>query len=187
MPTSRSTRKTTATPKNSQSKAAKKGVSSASAWKKNKPVELELPSGEVCLARRPGIESLLADNVFGDNVLPMIQKSINAGKGGKPAELDEDEILKNPSLITDVMSSFDRVTVKVVVEPKVAYHRRQVNGTWEEIPHSERDDEIVYTDEVDMADKMFLFQWATGGSADLAKFREQSGPRLAALADGEGV
>lgn len=195
MPTSRKTTATPSRPRAAKAKVpAKKGVSKAGAFKKNKPIELELPSGEVCLAKRPGLDTLLAEGVFSDGLMPIIQKAIDSGKSnGVQAELDEKEILKNPKLLRDVMSSYDKVLPLVVVEPVVKNHRRQ-DGVdsdgepkWVTIPQSERDDDIVYTDEVDMLDKVFVFQWASGGSPDLAKFRQQLGEGVAALADVEGV
>jgi hypothetical protein len=198
MPSSQSSRKTTPTkarPKAApKTPAAKKGVSKASAFKKNKGQDLELPSGEVCRAKRPGMEQLLAEGVFSDTLMPMIQKSIDEAKGGHATiDIDEKELLKDPKKMADIMSAYDKVVPLVVLEPRCAYHKRPAGTNsegkqlWESIPDSERDDEVVYTDEVDIEDKVFIFQWASGGSPDLASFRRQLSEGVATLADVEVV
>lgn len=173
-----------------KSQSSKKAVSKASDFKRVKGVDLELPSGNVCKVRRVGIESLMAENVFGDSLMPIIQKSMDNAKGGKPVEVDlkPEDIMGDPQRMKEILDSFNKVTALVVVEPKCRYHRREVKpGEWEVIPESERDEEIVYTDEVDMQDKSFIFQFVVGGSSDLASFREQSGEGLADVLDGEDV
>ncbi len=186
MPASRTT-----TPRNKQlaAKKTKKGVSSASDFKKkDKGIELELPSGEVCLIKRPGVEGLIADGVFSDRLLPVIQKSIDAAKGGKSSSVDIDGVMADTKLMADIMQTYDKVCAKVVIAPKVVLHRRETEpGVWEDIPDEERDDEKVYTDEVDLDDKIFIFQFVMGGSDDLARFREQLESSMAAVPDGEVV
>lgn len=191
MPTS-STRKPAA-PKT----AGKKAVSKASNFKKNKSIDLELPSGEVCLVRRPGMDILMAEGVFSDSLLPLVQESMDKARSGgskTPApEIDTSELLKDPKKMSDIMDSYDKVVVLVVREPAVAWHKREAGMNsegkphFETIPESERDDEIVYTDDIDLNDKMFIFQFVVGGSSDLASFREQLGQGVAAVSDGEVV
>lgn len=190
MPSSTSSRKSTATPKRpaaaSKAAPAKKAVSKASDFKKKSTIELELPSGNVCLAKRPGMEALLASGVFSDSLMPIVHKSIEAAKRGKVAnvDIDEAEIMKNPKLMSEIMQAYDKVVPLVVVEPKVHLHLDSNGNT---IPDDERDDDTVYTDDVDLTDKVFIFQWASGGSPDLATFREQLGEGVAALAGQSGV
>ena len=48
-----------------------------------------------------------------------------------------------------------------------------------------KDDDLLYVDEVEDEDKMFIFQWTTGGTADIATFRQQASTSLAAVASGQ--
>jgi hypothetical protein len=188
------TRKKT-TPTNKQSKAAKK-VSSAKEWKgksSSAKIELELPSGNVALVKRPGMPELMSKGAFSDSLLPMVQKAMEQAqgrRGAKAAKMDASEIMTDPKKMADAFDSFDRVLVLTVLEPKVLYHRRQTERTdeegkpvWEDIPEEERDEETLYTDDVELDDKMFIFQYVVGGTADLATFRQQQSEGVAALSD----
>lgn len=176
---------------------SKKQVSNASAFKKKKTHELELPSGEVCLARRPGIESLMADGVFSDGLLPIISDAVSQGKNGKKGadiKLDPADIMKDPKLLRDLMSTYDMVAAKCIAQPHCRFHKFQEGDEipegykiGDDIPDELRDDDVIYTDDVDLNDKIFIFQWVVGGSDDVARFREESSKSLAALSDGEDV
>jgi len=47
----------------------------------------------------------------------------------------------------------------------------------------ERDPKKMYVDELDMNDKMFLFNWVMGGSKDIERFRTQSAAALESLSE----
>ena len=98
--------------------------------------------------------------------------------------------------VFDMFDVFDRVAAKVVLEPEFAYHRQQVldeDGEpvipeeWESIPEEDRDEDIVYTDEVDLDDKSFLFQFSVGGTQDLERFRSETRTAVGELESGESV
>lgn len=168
-------------------------ATSAQNWKKPELHELKLPSGNVCLLRRPGMEKLLAAGVLPDSLTPIAIKAIEkAQSGGRPEpedrkrkkgekdnELDPEmmkEFLEKEGALEDIFAAFDKVTAMVVEEPQVEYHMRQrlsddgqplqdTNGraVWEVIPRSERSEEILYTDDVDADDKSFIFEFVAGG------------------------
>lgn len=191
-------------------------ATSARNWKKPSNEELELPSGNVALVKRPGMESLLASGVMPDSLTPIILESIkqaqrgqpqdHKGKGGKattPNELSPEQmekLLSDPNALNDIFASFDRVCEMVVVEPAVKYHkvlevddngnpRKDVDGkeVWTIIPHADRDPEILYTDDVDPDDKEFIFQFVVGGSRDLESFRQARSEGMGDLSVGEDV
>lgn len=173
-----------------------KKVSAASSFKKRAaPQELELPSGEVCLVKRVGMEQLLVAGVIPDSLTPMAQEAVNRGQGNKPKKTDAaKDMAANPEQIADAFLAFDKICAMVVQEPEVLWHLRETGEkddkdkpVLESIPASERNDDIVYTDEVDLMDKMFIFQFVVGGTRDLEKFREQYGESLESLAALEGV
>lgn len=173
-----------------------KQLSTSKTWKRNKGEEIELPSGNVALVKRPGPAALLSDGIMPDTLMPIVQQAIAKGKGLKPA--DQQKLLEDPTQIAGMLDAMDRLMVKVVVEPKVAYHKRlvapdQADGAkpvpeeWEDIPAEDRDDEqFIYTDEVDLEDKMFVFQYAVGGTRDLERFRDEHSAGLGNLSVGAG-
>jgi hypothetical protein len=161
-----------------------KSVTTAKGWKRNKGEELELPSGNVALVKRPGPQALLSKGVMPDTLMPIIQQAIRSGKGLRPE--DTDAMLKDPQTILDMLDAMDRLLEEVVVEPKVAYHKREVAGGWVTIPMDERDEDVVYTDDVDEDDKMFVFNYAVGGTRDLERFRSEHAARLGNLSNGAG-
>lgn len=189
---------------------------SAKQWKQGtRGEEVSLPSGNVALLKRPGIEKLFAAGVLPDELTKGALELINqAERGGRPAdrkrkggqvELDLDakmleRFMQSENAVGDIFDAFDRVTEMCVIEPKCVYHRRRVvNATgqqvvdqhgravWEDIPEDERDEDILYTDEVDSADKMFIFNFVVGGSRDIERFRDEFGDALATVQPGEDV
>lgn len=175
----------------------KKKTNSARNWKRNKGEELELPSGNVALVRRPGPAALLSGGVLPDTLMPIVQRAIRSGQGLKP--IDEQELMNDPEKIVDALVAIDRLTAVVVAEPKVAFHKHSLKdvtpkGTTEkleDIPEDARNgepcacgethpdpEEVVYTDEVDIDDKLFIFNYAVGGTRDLERFRSQFGTGL---------
>lgn len=91
----------------------------------------------------------------------------------------------------------DRLVEAVVVEPKVFWpvHRypsghpeagkpkRNPDGSWMKLGPDERDDDILYTDDVDLEDRMFILQWAVGGIKAPEQFRKEYKGLLASVED----
>ena len=196
MPTSkvRKTTKKTAAPKG-------KVVTSAKAWKKSgdsSSHDLELPSGNVARVRRPGLQKMLAEDVFPDAILGLAENAVQKGKGkAKPKELKDQELramLADRSKRAEMLDAFDRVTAFCVLEPKCSYHRYREGDeipsdckVGDEIPPELRDENILYTDEVDLEDKAHIFDFATGGSPDVEQFRSELGAAVERIHSGEDV
>lgn len=187
------------------SKAKKSGNpakrTTAKGWKRNKGQELELPSGNVALVKRPGPEALLSNGILPDTLMPIVQQAISKGKGLRPQ--DTQSMMEDPEQIAGMLESMNRLLVHVVVEPVVAYHQCQaeIGAEWVLISEDDRgseepcsncgvkhpgDDDVIYTDEVDLEDKMFVFQYAVGGTRDLERFRSEHAAGLGNLSDGAG-
>lgn len=139
------------------------------AWGKNKGGELHeltVPSGQDCLVRRPGVEPLieigLLDKVDGLTGL-VDQKHIKRVKGEKSVDIDS--LAKDKDSLLNVIKTVNDIIVHVVVEPEVLPVPEE--GT-------KRDPESVYVDDIDLNDKMFIFNYAIGGTSDLEQFRQQS-------------
>ncbi len=164
---------------------------SAKEWKKkSKGVELELPSGNVCLARRPGMDAIMSAGIIPDTLTPIAAEAVEkAQRNGKPNEKAEEKELLNRLLgdrqaLNDVFDATDRATAMCVVEPKVLWHKNMDGSV---IPSDERDEETLYTDEIDQNDKIFIFNFVVGGTRDLESFRQEYGNAVADLQPSESV
>lgn len=159
-------------------------------WKKKDDAvlhDLLLPSGNTCLVRRPGVQAFITGGMVPNSLLsmltPVFEEAEKAGKEGR--ELDtklEDstraELLNDPTRLTDVLTLVDSVTLYCVVKPTVLEVPVWTNEDDVE-PEligkpalAKKDPEKLYVDEVDLEDKMFIFQYAVGGTKDLEPFRE---------------
>lgn len=153
-------------------------VTSASAWKgkvTKKPHPLELPSGNTCLVKRVGMESFLQTGMMPNSLMGMVQGALDKAKSGGQVKPDDEaammsEITNDPAKMADMFALMDAVVIDCVVEPKVS-----------PIPDDdeERDEDTLYIDEVDLNDRMFIFNYVSGGSADLERFRDETAERLA--------
>lgn len=179
--------------------ATRKGPSPASAFKKKKTTPVELPSGNLMVLRRPGMERFLSAGYLPDKLAAVIRREI-ASMSPKPTKASDilEEMDEND--ITEMMYAMDRVAAEAAVEPHVCWHMRLVldatgNPQYEQdkdgkstkrevvevIPEEERSEDFVYTDELELEDKQFIFQYAVGGSADLSRFRAESATVVDAL------
>jgi hypothetical protein len=153
---------------------AKSKVSTAQVWKKSASgIELEVPSGNVCLARRIDLRVLLKRGVIPNSLMPFVNKAIS-GKETNPedfaAELQREGNLDKK--LEEMMELVDLIVCECVIEPKV--YPIPADG-------EERDESLLYVDEVLAEDKNFILQWAVGGTTDLEKFRTEQGSYVARL------
>lgn len=194
MPTSTSRKKP-------QDRNAKRTVTSAADWKRktgSKGTDIELPSGNIAKIKAVPITKLVEMDVFPDSLESIIAEKTKADSGKDavaakhPDEAEVKKAVANPKDLAKLMNSVDRITALAVLEPKVLLHLENVAGEgeepqWEDIPDDERDEDVLYTDDVDLEDKMFIFQFCVGGTADLDRFRAEFGESLGAMGDGQGL
>lgn len=154
--------------------------------------DLTVPSGQLCLVRRPGIEGLLKEGVLRD--LDSFTALVNKehvervkGKKGKPSDRapkkgktseDIGELLKDPNKLANVMHTVDRVICHVVVKPAIQMTPNDPTS---------RKVGVVYADMVELVDKMFIFNFVVGGSRDIERFLEESNGALGDLDAGQAV
>lgn len=157
----------------------------ASTGTANAPHDLEVPSGQVCLVRRPGVEGLLTAGVLQDidTLTALVGETIDSktkkpGEASPAPEIDMNEILKNPERMTAVLHTVDRTICAVVVKPPIYMAPNDVTL---------RKSGVIYTDMVDLTDKMFIFQYVVGGSADLESFRAELDEAVGSLDTEQGV
>ena len=130
--------------------------------------DLTVPSGQTCLVRRPGVEGLLTENVLfeTDFLSTIIQDNITlAEKGVAPKEVDLRELTKDPKKMAELVFTVDKIVCAVVVKPVV-----------KRVPDNplNRQNGVVYTDMIDLTDKLFIVDFALGGSGALETFPEKS-------------
>lgn len=157
------------------------------AWGKTPAaMDLECPSGQLCQVRPPGVESLITAGVLEnvDTLTSMVDEKhlkrvTGKNKSSKPKntftnaegqlmQLDTDSLMKDPGNLVRVFTLVDKVVEHMVLQPKV---KRPIDSKGNEI--TEREEGVVYTDQIEMGDKMYIFQHSVGGSADLESFRQQ--------------
>lgn len=161
---------------------------------------IKLPSGNECDAERCGLEGIVRAGVLseGDTLTDVIDKKhVRRVRGGKAPDRDEvnvQSLMDDPEALGKVVMTVDRAMPHIIKNPSVAMHFHDLdepvkNGAMtRRLPEDERKDGLVYTDQIPLEDKMFLFNWAIGGGTpDAARFREQSTSAVAGVANGERV
>lgn len=144
------------------------GSGSSSAYR-----DLECPSGQVALVRRPGVEALLKAGVLHDvDTLTQLvrEQHIEPSTTGKTTKSlaesrkEISELLQDPSKLDNVLHTMDRILCYAVVKPEVLMTPDDV---------TRRQPGAVYADMVSLEDKVFIMNYAVGGSADLERFRRE--------------
>lgn len=167
---------------------------------KKKGIDLELPSGETCLVRRPGPQTLIAAGVLDsfDSLTALVGAKLNEIDGKTEVSASALQTLAGQQAnINAALGMVDKVVEFVVLEPKVLRPIRRDDVTGQpfldsqgkEVPLSdqERDEKRLYTDDVDLADRMFILQFSVGGSADLERFRDETASLVGSVEALEGL
>jgi hypothetical protein len=149
----------------------------ASSWKKGTVggTLVVVPSGNTALIRTPGMQAFLTEGVIPNGLMPIIQEAMLSGAA--PSEDSLAPMMNDPEKIKQIMELADAITVSCCMDPKVTpAPTMKIDGKDVPLPfdHPDRDENTLYVDEVDFNDKMFIFNVAVGGTADLEKFRTQS-------------
>lgn len=140
--------------------------------------DLEVPSGQLCQARRPGLEGLLKAGIVHnfDTLTKMIGQQAQKVKG-RPVKSDEQlmqDILADPAKIDELTHVINKIVCYVVVQPKIAYPPNDPTS---------RANDVIYADMIDLEDRMFIMNWALGGVRDLERFRGEHESALGSLGD----
>lgn len=151
-----------------------------SQWRGRGGMPLTLPSGNVALVRVPGIQHFLKAGIIPNNLRTLIMK----GMAGE-TEFKLEDMVKNEEDLDRLLETFDKVLLEVVVEPKVAPVVLDEEG--KPVPFEDRDQSLIYVDEVVLEDKMFIFQFAVGGTRDLENFRDEQKAVLESIRPGAPV
>jgi hypothetical protein len=171
------TRKTGATArKNVETETQKPSTDSKyapTAWGGELLADLPLPSGQLCQARRVGVEGLMKAGIAHqiDPLMKLVQGHEDRVKKGMTQEekdkLEEQSILKmmsNDEQMESLFHLLNRVLCHVVVQPPVQMAPDDI---------TRRVDGVIYTDMVDLEDKLYIMSWTVGGADAVAQFRTQ--------------
>lgn len=164
-------------------------------WGAPKLQDLEVPSGQMCQVKPPGVEQLINAGVLEnvDTLTSLIDKKhIKRVQGKTPtkkndaltlpdgSELDKESLLQDKDNLIKVFGLVDKVTIAMVVQPQVlpVPEDPKLRVPLDELAKHGQ----VYTDQIDMMDKMYIFQYAVGGGTDLEQFRQQFASSVGSVA-----
>lgn len=168
--------------------------------------DLELPSSNVARVKRLSPTDFLKEGTIPDPLTDVIRKAIHLKKGLNPKDLEV--ISDDPTKLAAALEMLDRTLCKVVVQPVVQmpppcdqpvedgvcgeYANEDIHKTPTRNGHHAynegvRESGVLYADVVDLQDKMFIFQWALGGTQDLKSFREEHARSVESLQDSKVV
>lgn len=181
---------------------SRKTVTTPKQWRAKKAKEpIELPSGNYAYLKRPGMERFLEAGFLPDSLATFIRKEIAQAAGKPDKKVGLSDMKMSEEDLDAYLSAMDRVCAFVMTEPVCKWHREVVyeedgrTPTYDSKGHEvtrfieleDRDEDALYTDELDQMDKNFIFQYAVGGSADLARFRATADSLMAAVSAGGAV
>lgn len=149
-------------------------VTPVQTWKKRvtEGTLLTVPSGNTALVRAPGMQAFLKEGVIPNGLKSIIQDAMVTGLA--PGADVQQSMLDDPEKLQQIMDLVDAVTVACCLDPVVVPVPHDLNGEVLGFNHPDRDENTLYVDEVDFNDKLFIFNFAVGGTADLEKFRSES-------------
>jgi len=143
-------------------------------------IDLTCPSGQLCLAKKPGIEGLMAAGVLRnvDHLTGIVQRHLTNASPGAKHNVDIMGMMQDEEALAEILFTVDRVVCHVVVKPEISMTPSDATN---------RKPGVVYADMVDVMDKMFIFNFAVGGSAEVEPFRRGLEELVGSLEDEPGV
>lgn len=133
-------------------------------WSRNTE-DFVTPSGQRCLLKRLELPDLISAGLLDemDSLGEIVDGNIRSSQGQPP--VDVRKAMRNPSTIKTILPILDRVLKAVVVLPVL--HDAPPQG-------EQRVEGRAYLDAVSLADKMAIFNRASGDMEDLKSFREEA-------------
>jgi hypothetical protein len=130
--------------------------------------DLPLPSGQLCLARRVGLEGLMRAGIIHDidPLMGLVQQHQDRvqGKETEDAQAQMIALMRDDDKMSSLFHLLDRILCHVVIKPAVQMAPNDITL---------RERGVVYSDTVQMEDKMYIMSWAIGGADAVAGFREE--------------
>jgi hypothetical protein len=145
-------------------------ASPVGAWKK-KPEAVTLPSGNRVVVKRSTLKDFLIRGMVPNSLMAIVEQSLSSGQN-KATDDEMKKILGDPEKLAELMELMDSVTINCAIEPRV--HPAPPR-------EADRDDELLYVDELDEGDKVAIFNYAVGGTVELEPFRGEAEAALGAV------
>lgn len=152
--------------------------------------DLRVPSGALCQVRRPGVQGLIKSGILDSfDSLTALVKTEHFDRNDPAAKEKADSaaataFAEDPSQVLAGFAMIDRLVAAVVAQPALwadSKGPKETDAAYAaRAAEAERDGAIPCSN-VDLEDRIFIMNWAVGGSADLAEFREGLGSTLADL------
>lgn len=150
----------------------------------------ELPSGITVQVRNTGgLQAFLSAGIIPNSLMSIVKKGMAGNQVGAEEIMPDGEI--DPALLSDMNELLNKIANRVIVDPVFnlvpsaedmkKWNKSNPNKKVSS-PEELRRDDLLYVDELPEEDKMFIFQWVTGGTRDLERFREQHAASMDTLA-----
>lgn len=172
-------------------------------------IDLDLPSGEIAQVRRPGMQGLIKAGVLHsmDSLTGIVQSETIPKAEGRPV-VNTKAVMADPDKLEEMLDQVDKIVLYVVAQPKLVKPVRlatdedgalvldkfnrptpalDADGKEIYLPFEERDEGTIYLDYVDLEDKMFIMNFALGGTRDLEDFRKESEKAMGSVSNGEAA
>ena len=157
----------------------------------------ELPSGLTVVVKNPGgLTAFIANGSIPNSLLTIVKSTLDKNLSKEEVIKNATDMSKDLDSIGDMMQLMNIVVQKVITKPAVAHvpteedlERHNILNPDNQLTNPEelrKPDEFLYTDEIEEADKMFLFQWVTGGTRDLETFRKEHERNVALVSAEQG-
>lgn len=139
--------------------------------------DLTVPSGALCQARRPGVQGLISIGLLDSlDSLSALVKTEHFDRVEGRAKPEQSPADIKAGMVAG-MELIDKIALYCVLQPELKPEPdRNDPKSWDEGAETEGERKgkvpgLIYVDDVDLFDKMFIMQWAAGGSEDLETFR----------------
>lgn len=150
------------------------------AWGQEAYIEdIICPSGQRALVRRPGVQGLIIAGALEevDSLSAIVdQKHIKRVKGEE--QVDSESLMNDPEQIAKVIGVADRIVQYIVVKPALALAPAD---------DADRKPDVLYVDAVDLDDRLFLMNYAVGGTRSAEQFRDERSAVVGSMGDGVEV
>lgn len=155
-----------------------KKATSASSYKKQIVAKVEVPSGAVVRIKAPGMDSFLRRGFIPDALTPLVRRAMSGKDVDDQLEDLFEDFNDDEGKLKQLLEMMDKIVIDTWVEPEV-----------HPVPDddNDRDEELLYADEVHFEDKNFTFQYVVGGTKDLESFRREQSSMLERVPSGEDV
>lgn len=185
-----------ATPRKTASKAEAFKVSQIGDFKARMGGPQTLPSGLNVIVKNPGgLQAFIANGTIPNSLLTIVKDALDTKSSKEEMVAKAQNLSKDVESIGEMMQLMDIIASQVIVKPRVYkvptqedVDRHNILNPGDQVtdPFELRDEERLYTDDIEEQDKMFLFQWITGGTRDLETFRKEYERNVGLVSAGEG-